>query len=129
MSAQKSDSASLFAWRWRFRWWCGADAHVALRERDLDAGLAQFALDGEVQVAAKTPRAIAHFLAPDGEFEIERALAKTAEKNGGRGISERLRVFARALEQQRAYLLDVAALSHADRDAEAHFGVVVAPVG
>jgi hypothetical protein len=54
---------------------------IALGEGDFDLVLAQLFLEGEVKVAFEAERALDHLDRPDGELEIERAVAETHEQD------------------------------------------------
>lgn len=48
-----------------------ANVEIALREGDLDPGLAQFLRHREIEIAAVTPWPIAHFAAPDHQLKVD----------------------------------------------------------
>ena len=87
---------------------------------DFDLVLAQFAFDGEIEFAAETARVEGHLRRPDRQFEIERAVAKTAEENRGRGFAQaRWDARAATSSRTRLQLLQIAAVRHAQRQPDA----------
>jgi hypothetical protein len=105
-----------------------AHVQVALRERDFDVVLAELVVDGEIEGAHKAALAVYRARGPGAQLELERAVAELEEAHRGRRIVEHVLFRMRHFQQQLLHLAHVAAVSHADRDAKAHRGVVVLPV-
>src|SRR6476659_1467090 len=101
---------------------------IALRERNLDPGFAKFFFDGEVEIAFKPARTMAHLGAPNDELEIDGALAELLQENARRRFFEDMRITASGRDQGISHLMHVAAVSDADRDAETHPRIAVSPV-
>jgi len=101
----------------------------ALGEGDFDFVFAEFFFDGEEDVAAEAGGAVGHGDGPDGEFEVEGAVAESQQAHRGGGFFEDGGVFRGDFEEEGVHFFEVAAVGDADGEADAHFGVAVAPVG
>src|SRR5580693_1711956 len=96
-----------------------AQVKITLREGNLDLVFAEFSLDGEVKVAAKTLGLVRHLQRPDREFEIQRIVA-VAEKQQARGrLFEHRRILHGGFEQHALEFVEVRAVSDTNRKAHA----------
>src|SRR5882672_7178562 len=105
-----------------------ADVEIALWIWNFDAGFAQMFVDQEIQIALEPPRPVTHFLTPDHQLEVDRAVAEFVEKNARLRIGQRGRMFARGGNQCLAHFVDVAAISDADGNPKPHPRIAVSPV-
>jgi hypothetical protein len=68
------------------------DVKVSLREGNLDAGFAEFLLDGEIEIALESARPMTHLAAPDDQLELDGAVAELLQENTGRRIVQDVRM-------------------------------------
>src|SRR5207245_11631457 len=84
-----------------------ANVQIALWEGDLDPGLAEFLLNGKIQIAVIAARSITHFATPYHQLEVDRVVAESAEKNAWRRVLPCLRISAVHRQQRLSHLVQV----------------------
>jgi hypothetical protein len=101
---------------------------VALRERNLDPGFAQFFFDREIEIALEAAGPMAHLAAPDYQFEVDRALAELFQEYTRRRIFQDVGITPSSGNSSIAHFVDIASVSHADRHPETHSRIAKGPV-
>ena len=101
---------------------------IALGEWNFDAVFAESFLDGVVDFTTKTSRILRHFSSPNAQFEVERTVAESDEKDIWRWIGQHLGVSEDDRGHEGSEFLDVGSVGNADGNSEANFGIAVTPI-
>src|SRR4051812_36520771 len=101
--------------------------NVTLRIRNFDSGSGEMFVHQIIQVTLETTWPIAHFRAPDDQFEIDGVSAEFLEEHCRRRLTQRRRMFARGRDESIAHFLRIGAVSHTNRNVKSHPWIAVGP--